>query len=207
MEISYSGTEKLIQQPLSYCENPKILYDLQKLTLYAKREDIAQVVNFLAASNDCSFTGWIRANNDWVKQGLSSNAAVEINRQGNGALKAESFLRLYAYRRHLEIPDAEGKNLKDEDTFWKHHEIIRVSSPMHMVFGTVKALLFEVDFANEFIDNQKIVRKSEDFLAMTSGLLRWLKSNFVSWRGSRCFDNLEEHIRVFGDRFTKNITC
>src|ERR1700722_11638831 len=73
MDIDYSGTDELVERPLRYCENPKILYDLQEFTLYAKRDDIARTVNFLAASCKCSFVGWVRINNEWVKRELSSN--------------------------------------------------------------------------------------------------------------------------------------
>ncbi len=203
MDIDYSGTERLVEQPLRYCENPKILYDLQKLTLYARRQDIARIVNFLAVSCKCSFVGWIRTNNEWVKRALSSDEATEIVRQDNGPLEADPYLRIYAYRNSLEIPDTNVNRSKDEDTFWKRHEIIRVSSPTHMGIGAAKALIFYIDFANEFVDEQKIVRKSNDFVAMTNSLLRRLEAEFVTWRGPRCFDNPDENIRIFGDRFKK----
>ncbi len=203
MDIDYSGTDELVERPLRYCENPKILYDLQEFTLYAKRDDIARTVNFLAASCKCSFVGWVRINNEWVKRELSSNEAAETVRQDNGPLKADPYLRIYAYRNCLEIPDADVNKIKHEDTFWKRHEVIRISSPTHMGIGGAKALLFYINFANEFVDDHRIVRKSDDFVAMTNSLVQWLKAEFVTWRGPRCFDNPGENIRVFGDRFTK----
>jgi hypothetical protein len=203
MDIDYSDTDALFEQPLRYCENPKVLYDLQKLTLYAKRDDIARIVNFLGTTCKCSFVGWIRINKKWVKRALSLNEATETVRQENGPLKADPYLRIYAYRNSCEIPDADVTRIKDEDTFWKRHEIIRVSCPSHIGMGAAKAMLFYIDFANEFVDEQRIVRKSDDFVAMTCSLLRWLKAEFVTWRGPLCFDNPDENIRIFGDRFTK----
>jgi hypothetical protein len=198
MDINYSGTERLVEEPLKYCENPKVLYDLQKLTLYVKREDIARIVNFLAESCQCSFVGWLRINSEWVKRALSSDEAKETVRQ-----EADPYLMIYAHRDPVDIPDANVNSLKDEDIFWKRHEIIRISSPTHIGIAGVKALLFYIDFANEFVDRQIIVRKSGGFVEMTDRLLSWLKAEFVAWRGPRCFDNPDENIRVFGDRFTK----
>lgn len=37
VEIDYGGTRSLVRTPLKYCRNPKILYDLQALSLYATR--------------------------------------------------------------------------------------------------------------------------------------------------------------------------
>jgi len=200
-DINYSGTESLVEQPLRYCENPKILYALQKLSLYAKRDDIARIINFLGASCGCSFVGWIRKDDAWVKQALTREQAEETVCPVAGSRKPPAYLRIYAFHSSFEMPDAGVTTVKDEDLFWKQHEIIRVSSPTHIGIGGKLALLFQIDFANEFISGPKIVPKSDDFIEMTSSLLRWLKAEFVTWRGPRCFDNAAENIRIFGNRF------
>ena len=202
IDVDYSGTGELVERPLSFCENPKVLYDLQKLNLYVKREDIAEVVGFLATSCQCSFIAWIRESNKWVRRMLSPSEVIELVRQG-ASDRAERYLRVYASRYALEVVDVEVKTIRDEDAFWKRREIVRISSPTHVGAGGGIALLYYIDFANEYVDAQQVVRKSDEFVAMTTHLLRWLNSRFVTWRGRRCFDNPDEHTRIFGDRFTK----
>ncbi len=33
------------------------------------------------------------------------------------------------------------------------------------------------------------------------GGLSWLREHFVTWRGTACFDNPDEHRRLFGNQF------
>jgi hypothetical protein len=105
-------------------------------------------------------------------------------------------------RNPIDIPDAEVDTMRKEDMFWKHHEVIRISSHTHMRIGET-ALLFYINFSNEFVDNEIIIRKSYTFLQLARSLRAWLEAEFVSWRGPRCFDNPDENRRVFGDRFVK----
>jgi hypothetical protein len=203
VEISYAGTEELFVRPLKYCKNPKIFYDLKELTLYAKRADIARVVDYLGNSCGCSFVCWFRLDNAWVKRHISAEVAKAIVTQDNGPLRADPYLRIYAHKSAIEISDEDVNDIKKEDRFWKTNEVIKLGSPVHMGMGEKQALLYYVHFSNEVVNGERIARKSPGFVTITEGLLGWLRTEFVSWRGPLAFDNPDEHIRIFGDRFTK----
>ncbi len=62
-------------------------------------------------------------------------------------------------------------------------------------------ILDSADYANESIVDEGVVEKAPLFREVTARLSTWLKSEFVSWRGADCFDNPDEHLRIFGDHF------
>jgi hypothetical protein len=197
LDIDYEGTEDLVRRPLRYCKNPKILYDLQQLTLYATRDDIVRVVDFLNSEHNCAFVCWLREQDKWVRHDLSSDET------GRAVLRDRDrrYLRIYALPNPIDILDADVDTLKQEDIFWKRHEVIRISSPTNVGMDAGTGLLFYINFSNEFVDDEMITQKSRDFLQLTKSLVAWLGTEFVSWRGPRCFDNRNEHLRLFGDRF------
>jgi hypothetical protein len=73
-----------------------------------------------------------------------------------------------------------------------------------MHFGKEEGLLYYIKYSNEYVEDDTVVQKRADFCAATGALLQWLDASFVSWRGKLCFDNAAEHLRLFGDRFSKN---
>ena len=198
MDIDYGDTEQLVTRPLRPCKNPKLLYDLKSLTLYATRSDIARAVEFLKSRHDCKFICWLRQNGKWVKHDLGcEETKITILQDPN------SYLRIYATPKAIEVPDAEVETLPQEDGFWKRHEVLRISSPTNMIWGETNSMLFYIAFSNEYVEDGIVVQKSPEFLAFTKSLMDWLGANFVSWRGALSFDNPDEHLRVFGDRFSK----
>jgi hypothetical protein len=200
LDIDYSDTENLVRRPLRYCKNPKILYDVREMHLYATRNDIARAIAFLASDFHCSFACWVRENDQWVMRQLIAKEAQAVVL----ADEQTRYLRVYATKGKLDVPADEVGTSRDENAFWKRNEVIRISSPTHMMLSGKLGLLFYISFSNEHVQDEKIVRKSEDFVAMTGALTAWLKTQFVSWRGPCSFDNRDEHIRLFSDRFTKN---
>jgi hypothetical protein len=77
------------------------------------------------------------------------------------------------------------------------------SDPPTHASNTEIGLSFDINFSNEFVRGEKIVKKSEAFRRVTACLLAKLQDEFVSWRSPYCFDNPDVNVRVFGDRFKK----
>ena len=93
---------------------------------------------------------------------------------------------------------------KKEAAFWKRHEIIRISTPYRMAFPATRdkpALMYYIRFSTEYVEDERVVAKSQPFVDLTALLVKSLGTEFVTWRGANCFDNEEEHLRAFGDRF------
>jgi hypothetical protein len=97
-----------------------------------------------------------------------------------------------------------NEQLYVEDDQWRRQELIQLSSPTVMAFGQgQKGLLFNIHFGNQYIDKGVVIDKSEIFQNLTNTMTKWFKDNFVELRGKDCFDNLEEHERIFGTKYGK----
>ena len=203
-EIDYGDTNRLVTEPLVSCKNPKILYALYLLNLCVSGQDIASVVDFLYAHHHCAFYARLRENSRWVTFKIDKEELKKAIFQSAKPSTPAFYLWIYAAKQNLEIPDAEVESLRSEDVFWKRHELIRISSPTHISLSRgEESLDYYINFSNEYVENEEIIRKSGEFSEITTSLMDWLATRFVTWRGPRCFDNPEEHVRQFGDRFTK----
>jgi hypothetical protein len=187
------------------------LYDLKELTLYVTENDIAQIVEHLSATEHCEFACCVWRNDAWTVEEMTVGSVKKLR-------AADRYLYIHAMPQRINIPQSCVK-LKTEAAFWKREEIIRISPPLNMVFPTrgqsgvvgggsplparTLALLYYIHFATEFVENEKPVPKSQAFVDATTRLLTWLGKEFVSWRCPRCFDNPDELVRVFGNRFQK----
>lgn len=201
-KIDYSPTKRLVEKPLTFCKNPKIHYDLRELTLYAKRADIAGVARFLGKDAGCRFAAKLRLNGEWSVRHIDFDEAEKTILEESGLSCCYSWM--YAFPQPIKISAHDVDTAKKEAAFWKRREIIRISFPTNMLFDTtsvVPSLLYYITFSNEYVKNERVVAKSEQFLGLTAELFEWLHTKFVTWRGSNSFDNEQEHLRAFSDRF------
>jgi hypothetical protein len=202
-EIDCGDTNSLVTEPLKYCKNPKILYALHLLNLCVSGQDIASVVDFLYEHHHCTFYARLRQNSRWVTFKIDQEEVKQAIFQSAKRSTPAFYLWIYAAKHDLEIPDAEVESMKSEDVFWKRHELIRISSPTHISLGQgEESLDYYINFSNEYVENEEIIPKSGGFSELTISFMGWLATRFVTWRGPLCFDNPEEHVRQFGERFT-----
>lgn len=200
-DIDYGPTNQLVDQPLVYCKNPKILYDLHELTLIAKRADVARVIRFLGDDADCQFAGCLWNNADWTVRNIDADEAEQAVLKESEA--SRRYYWIYASQQPIKVPQAFSRD-KQESAFWKRREIIRLSSPTYMLYGSFTSrpsLMYYIQFANEYVKDERALAKSKRFRDLTARLVEWLQAEFVSWRGADCFDNPQEHVRAFGDRY------
>jgi hypothetical protein len=202
VEIDYSPTKELVAAPLVYCKNPKIHYDLHELTSIAKPADIARLIVFLGEQGGCRYTACLRESGDWcVRDVDAGEAAQAVVREGESPL---TFFWIYASPHPIRVSADAIRGAKKEAVFWKRHAIIRISAPIRMAYETTRdrpALLYYFRFSNEYVQDEVVAAKSRPFVDLTALLVKWLGTEFVTWRGANCFDNEEEHLRAFGDRF------
>jgi hypothetical protein len=195
-DINYSGTERLVREPLVPCKNPKILYDLQQLTLFLIPQDIVRIVDYLGRTAGCRFVGWVHQEKKWTHEALDLERAKAI-------VLGETYSDILASRSSL--PLRRDLSLPEEDLYWKRHEVIRIQAPFTMAYGSGTGQLYYIQFSNEFVEDETIRKKSPEFRDLTGQFLAWLGGELVTWRGPRCFDNREEHFRLFGDRFRQKV--
>lgn len=195
VDIDYGDTADLVDRPLHFCATPDLRYDLREATLYATPSDIAGIVAYLADAHGWTFACWRREEGHWVPGALDAAAACD-------AVLAERYLHIYASPALLDIRPEQVETARLEAAYWKRHDVVRLSSATHMRFDRGAGYLYYLKFANEYIDGGAVAPKSPPFRAATAALISWLGERFVSWRGKNCFDNADEHRRLFGERFT-----
>jgi hypothetical protein len=200
VDIDYTDTQSLIDQPLVFCSNPRILYDLQEVTLYATHNDIARVATYL--QSQCTFYCRLIESGERVVRQLGIDDVKKAILCRNEECP---YFWIYASPTALNVPSAEVETAKKESSFWKRNEVVRISSPTTMVWESATALLYHLGFSNEYVEGQSIVQKSALFRKTTVRLLDWLAREFVAWRGHHCFDNPNVHTKVFGERFRSNV--
>ena len=61
--------------------------------------------------------------------------------------------------------------------------------------------MYDIQFSNKYVKNDRVVAKARRFRDLTGRLVDWLGTEFVDWRGTDCFDNPQEHLRAFGNRY------
>ena len=193
VDIDYGGTERLLSHPLVYCKCPKILYELRDLNLFVTKADVARMADYLGRTAGCRFVCWIRRDNSWVKESADVERAKDV-------ILNHRYLAILASQDALTLPDDWKR--REEDSFWKRSEVVRISSPTNYgAVGSERGLLFYVQYSKEFIDGESVKKKSRQFRELTDQLMSWLSGEFISWRGPHCFDNRDEHLRLFGSRF------
>lgn len=142
------------------------------------------------------FTVSHREAGSWAQRTIEAKEAQDVIVSGK-------YLFIYASHTALEFVDNEIATSREEELFWKRHEIIRISSPTNICMGKEEALLYYIQYSNEWVKDEMVIQKQPAFVEVTKSLYKWLNKNFVSWRSSLCFDNPTEHLRLFGDRFAK----
>jgi len=197
VDVDYGDTDSLITQPLRPCKKPDLRVDLREVSLYVTPANIAAVIDYLSEAHGYVFVCWRREEEHWVRRPLGTDEVRQ-------AVLSNRYLHLYASAVPLEIHDHQVDSSRREAAFWKRQDVIRITSPINMRVNHENGLLYYLQFANEYVEDDVVVPKQANFRATTQALLQSLGDNFVSWRGKSSFDNPAEHLRLFGDRFSKN---
>jgi hypothetical protein len=193
-EFKYSPTDSLIQNPIIFCQNPKIKYDLSTNTCYWTSGDLVNFLEFLYSLNLLIYSKF-HENKELVIKGLEKTETIKLA----VSLKYSEF---FAYKKKLSISN-------DQKIDWKKEEVISISFPYNMIFGKIgenPGLLFYIKYSTNYIDDFKsgtVKEKSSEFKEIVKKVESWLMTNYPSLRGKNSFDNLQEHKRLFGDRFLK----
>jgi hypothetical protein len=83
---------------------------------------------------------------------------------------------------------------------WKRLPVIHTSSPTNMIYKTGPALLYYVQWADQFVVDRRIAPQEPELLTLADRLLTWLRTHFISARGKRAFDNRAEYERLKAGR-------
>lgn len=201
IDIKYSPTLHLIESPITYCEQPKIKYSFKDINCYWTNKDLKRFFSFIA--NELRFDiycwFWQRSDNKRHLEKVSIEKAFEIVTVNH---------RYFDFYFAQTAPDFKTRiynnELYIEDDQWRRDELIQLSSPTVIAFGQgQKGLLFYITYGNQYINKGIVLDKSAEFKQNTDKIEKWFREMYIEARGKNCFDNLEEHTRIFSDKYLK----
>jgi hypothetical protein len=199
VEIDYAPTDELIHQPITFCEQPKIIYNYSELTGLWSEVDLIRVFDFIFSELKLNVYGWYFKLPEKVRcfEKLNLEKVKDI-------LAHHNYIDFYFSKDNLKIADyisnttEIGIALKND--IWRKNEIIELSAITMSGIGEDglgKASLYYLEFCNQYIVAGEVLDKSKVFEAMTNQLVFWLKENFISKRGKNCYDSLSEYNSVY----------
>lgn len=191
-EFEYSPTDSLFKQPIIFCQNPKIKYDLFTSTCYWTSQDLVSFLEFLYSLN-LSIYSEFHENKELTIKDLGKTETIKL-------ATSLKYLEFFAYKKEPLISD--GQKID-----WKKEEVISISFPYNVLFGKIgenPGQLFYVKYSTNYIVDFKsgiVKEKSVEFKEMVTSIKNWLATNYHSLRGRNSFDNIKEHKRLFEDKF------
>lgn len=200
IDIDYSPTNELIDKPITFCEKPKIKYQLKDLNCFWTEVDLMRFLTFMMDELNFEAYCWFWNNKKRFLEKTTLPRALEIiNKKDN-----YHYLNFYFSQNFpgFKTFDDQSKGIYLQGDPWRNHEIIQLSSPTIMNYGDYEGFLYYVKFCNQYIDKGIVKNKSQEFFNLTENIILWMEKNYVQYRGKYCYDNEKERTRLFGDKYS-----
>ena len=176
IDIDYSPTSQLFENPITYCEQPKLKYKTYSLGGYWKEEAFSDLIEFLSQKGL-----WIYCwywNQTEKKRFVKQMTVDELKRIL--FIEKVKYLNIYFSMEALDevftnsITD-DGGVYVDRDV-WRKKEIIMLNAPL-LVAAVGAGKFYSVDFSSEYIEQGQIKAKSETFCRLTKELFAYSREN------------------------------
>ncbi|NDV97343.1 hypothetical protein D0T84_20925 [Dysgonomonas sp. 521] len=193
VDIDYSPTTQLIEQPLTYCEKPKLKYKLTEFSSYWTDEDLVRFLTYINKELGLNIYCWYFGKEVKVRrfEKFSVDNQEHIDTMKYGFLNLFFSVEEFITEELIKFTDEKGIYLKRD--IWRKNEIIQLSSMKISGIGYV----YFFKFCNQYLDKGDVKDKSKEFEAITSQLKDWMKQQFVNKRGKQCFDSEEMYLKYF----------
>lgn len=158
IDIKYSPTEQLYEQPITYCEKPKIKYKTYSIRGYWKEEAFYKLTDFLSQQQLLIYCLYWDEGKRFVKKFTTEELKKFLFEE------KKRYLNIYFSMESLEVlldkQSSDDRGIRIDKDIWRKEEIIILHSPF-MVMGS--GLFYEMDFCSEYIEAGQVKAKSEDF--------------------------------------------
>lgn len=182
VDIDYSPTDHLYNTPLIFCKNPKIKYNLIQFSCCWLDEDLLRFMEFLKKELKLKVYGQIHYDigNNKCELRTSEVNLEEIKK----SIYKEGcrYFMFYVSFNPLTFP-------KEGYFNWKKEEAVEVTYRMNNI-------MLSINISTNFIEDDKIKEKSEQFKQIIPKIENYLKSNYIGVRGKNCYDNPEARKRL-----------
>lgn len=175
IDIDYSPTSQLFEQPITYCEQPKIKYKTYSLKGYWKEEIFCDLIDFLLQKRlwvYCLY--WDKAEN---KRCVKQMSADELK----GFLFTEKSRYISVFFSASSLDElftdciVEKNGIYVDRDLWRKQEIIKLNAPILVATGVAGELFYSMDFCSEYIEKGQIKAKSDAFCELVKEFLAYSK--------------------------------
>ncbi|WP_263375808.1 hypothetical protein [Granulicella aggregans] len=190
-ETKYAPTDHLVARPLDPIERPWFQPKRQELTSLWIPQDAERFAKYLVEELD--------------GRAFSSDTDYDYRpRELRDICFYPELTRDVLFTNVPDIVPASKERPENSSPF------LRLSSPYHMHYSAVfdlsrlesdVCLLYSIRFSEEVIADGELLPQPPPFLEFTRLAVEWLRANYVSLRGKRTADNLQEHLRADRLRF------
>lgn len=160
IDIDYSPTNQLFEQPIAYCENPKLKYKKYIVSGYWEDSTLCDLIDFLSRQQLLIFCWYWGRDRD--KRYIEKFTAERLK---DFLFKEKmQYLHIYFSMNSLdEILAApfDDKGIMIENDIWRKEEIIDLSSILVGIEGAGR--LYIMEFSSEYIEAGQLRTKSEAF--------------------------------------------
>ena len=174
IDIDYSPTEQLFEQPITYCERPKIIYKTYSVSGCWREEAFRNLVGFLS-HKDLLIYCWYgeqkekkRCVKQFTAEELKSFLFVEKKRYINIYFSMEPLEEYFA-----EQFSDDGGVYVDRD-IWRKKEVVSLNSPF-MVAAEGAGLFYSMNFCSEYLEAGQVKAKSQSFAQLAEELFEYSK--------------------------------
>jgi hypothetical protein len=197
IDIDYSPTNELIENPITFCEKPNIKYKFKELTSYWSGDNLKDFLQFIFFDLKLNVYCWFSKHPENIRrfEKVSFDKAIQIITVNHRYLNFYFSANELDVKSYIKLTDDNGVYLKEG--IWRRDEIIQMTAPF-VIMGY--GLLYYINFCNQYLDKGNVKDKSEQFEKITSQLQAWLKAKFITKRGTNCFDGQEAYDKFMGKR-------
>jgi hypothetical protein len=187
--ISYSPTQHLMDEPITFCEKPKLKCKSEWINAYWSFTDVEDFLKFTEEELQSKLYIWY-----WDKE---KSLRIFEKLDCKNLLKV-AFEKVYfviyiakeeiAVDRFIAYSDDKVGTVTHE-ALWRKNELIEMYSPMtnNVLSGTNG--MYVLRFGAQHIEKGEVKDKSESFIRYISSIIAYWESKFISKRGRNCFDN------------------
>lgn len=197
IDIDYSPTIELIENPITFCEKPNIKYKLNELTSYWSGDNLKDFLQFIFLDLKLNVYCWFSQHpeNKRKFEKVSFDKAIQIITVNHRYLNFYFSVHELDTSTYIKLTDDNGVYLNEG--IWRRDEIIQLTAPF-VIMGY--GLLYYINFCNQYLDKGNAKDKSEQFETITTKLKIWLKEKFITKRGPNSYDGLEAYNKFITKR-------
>ena len=174
IEIDYSPSAHLFEEPISFCKQPKLKYKTYSVSGYWSKDALLALTEFLGAKQPFTYLWY------WNETDGKRHFSQVTPSQLTAFLSQEASRYLAIYFSSKKIENAFVCNdlgIYIDRDIWRRQEIVLVNAPIKVGFPDSKDLYY-MDFCSEFLTSDGEVKaKSEPFCQLAKELLKYSKEN------------------------------